>query len=61
MYFIERLEKLKQNLKDDYFWAICNEWEVPISLPEDLDQAISAIDKLIMLYEKGVGENENLH
>lgn len=47
-----KLEKLLDNLIIDYEWAEANEWEAPIQLSDDLDEAIKILRMLQIIMER---------
>lgn len=59
MFTVEQLNELKENLTEHYDFAIANEWEVPITLSDDIDLAITAIEELIDLKKRGTEECRN--
>lgn len=46
-------EELIKNLREDSEWAHANEWETPITLGNNLDTAVNAIETLERLAQNG--------
>lgn len=42
----DKIKKLVEDLREDALWASCNEWEVPITLGDNLDAAADLIEAL---------------
>lgn len=53
-------ESLISNLREHAEWAHANEWESPITLGDDLEEAIEAIEALQAELEKVKAENAQL-